>query len=104
MFKTLGTLKEANILEQASLVHIQVPAKASDSREYITSTLDKRLVFKTVGPLKEAKNRPRLFALFRAQKQAIAENCIRKHFLSSFLFVFSFSFAMPLSSIFFYTS
>jgi hypothetical protein len=41
-----------------------------------------------------------LFAFKRAQKQAIAENCIRKHFLSSFLFVFSFSFAMPLSSIF----
>ena len=39
----MDTLKEAKMLEQALIVHLQAPAKASDQRKSITSTLDKNL-------------------------------------------------------------
>ena len=41
----MDTLKEAKMLEQALIVHLQAPAKASDRRESITSTLEENLGF-----------------------------------------------------------
>ena len=101
MATTEDTLKEAKMLEQASLVCLHVRVKASDCRESITSTLDKNLGLsisrnfnniKTMGPLKEAKM---LEQASLVRLQACAKASDRRELHPQALFIkFSFRFLL----------